>query len=86
MRRPRAISPSIAFHSTTRPSFFDADRIAVANVRSEDGEDRYKAIRRIGGRIFTVVYTVRSSVIRLISARRANRGEEMRYGDHSPQG
>jgi uncharacterized DUF497 family protein len=34
----------------------------------------------IEGRLFTVVYTARASVIRLISARRANDKETRSYG------
>ncbi len=58
--------------------------VIVATIREEDGEDRFKAIGRIGDRVFTIVYTERNEVKRLISARRANAKEEKRYGDGSP--
>ena len=47
----------------------------------QDGERRRKAVGMIGGRLFTVVYTVRGQAIRIISARRANAYEVRRYDD-----
>lgn len=64
--------------------FADTEIVIVASFRAQDGEERFKAIGRIGGRIFTVVYTERGGVRRIISARRANATEEKRYGDNSP--
>ena len=65
--------------------FADPNIVIVATIREEDGEDRFKAIGRIGDRVFTVVYTERNEVKRLISARRANAKEEKRYGDDAPK-
>ena len=39
---------------------------------AEDRETRRKVIGLIEGRLFTVVYTVRTGSIRIISARRSN--------------
>jgi uncharacterized DUF497 family protein len=64
--------------------FADPNVVIVATIREEDGEDRFKAIGRIGDRVFTVVYAERNGMKRLISARRANRKEEKRYGDDAP--
>lgn len=64
--------------------FADPDVVIVATFRDEDGEDRLKAIGRIGDRVFTAVYAERGDVRRLISARRANRKEERTYGNRSP--
>jgi hypothetical protein len=58
--------------------------VIVTTIREDDGEDRFKAIGRIGERVFTIVYTERNEVKRLISARRANAKEENNYGDGSP--
>ena len=41
---------------------------------------RRKMVGRIDGRLFTVVYTERANLIRLISARRANAQGERSYG------
>jgi hypothetical protein len=64
--------------------FADPAIVMVTTFREEDGEDRFKAIGRIGDLVFTVVYTERNDVKRLISARRANAKEEKRYDDGSP--
>jgi len=64
--------------------FEDPARVTFTTTREEDGEDRFKAIGAIEGRIFAVAYTVRGNAKRLISARRANRKEEQSYGARSP--
>ena len=48
-------------------------------MRPDDGEERFKAVGRIGHRVFTIVYTMRGEFVRLISARRANAAEEKLY-------
>jgi len=47
-----------------------------------DGEERRKTVGLLPVGLTTVVYTRRGDAIRVISARRANRSEERRYGDH----
>ena len=59
--------------------FLDPSRIDFDASRPEDNEDRRKVVGVIEGRLFTVVYTRRDDVIRLISARRANEQETRRY-------
>jgi uncharacterized DUF497 family protein len=61
--------------------FADHDLVVLNASREEDGEARSKAIGRIDGKLFVVVFTKRESVTRIISARRADRREERRYGD-----
>ena len=59
----------------TASEVFD-DPFAVERFDSlspDHGEDRYLIIGMAGGRLLTVVYTERSEVIRLISARPATR-------------
>ncbi len=48
---------------------------------AEDGETRRKAVGRIGGRLFTLVYTVRGEALRIISARASNAMEKRRHAD-----
>jgi uncharacterized DUF497 family protein len=60
--------------------FLDAAMVDFDASRPEDDEPRRKAVGTIEGRIFTVVYTQRSSVIRIISARRCNAREAKHYG------
>ncbi|MDQ0391917.1 BrnT family toxin [Labrys monachus] len=61
--------------------FEDANRIEFDASRPGDGEIRFKAVGLIQDRLFTVVFTLRGDVCRIISARRANAREERSYGD-----
>lgn len=60
--------------------FLDPDVVDFDASKPEDGEVRRKAVGVIEGRLFTVVYTERDDVIRIISARRCNAAEARRYG------
>jgi len=66
-----------------REVFADPNVVIFDVTRKEDGEARFKAIGRISVRLYTVVYTPRGAVRRLISARRANAKEERSCGDRS---
>jgi len=59
--------------------FLDPDRIVGRDRRWDYGEDRYRLLGSIEGRVFVLIYTVRGSAIRLISARKANRKEVRDY-------
>ena len=59
--------------------FEDPRRIERLDLRQDYGEDRVQAIGRSKGRVLFVVYTRRGELIRLISARRANRNERQAY-------
>lgn len=63
--------------------FGDPSVVVIDVTRSKDGESRSKAIGRIDGRLFVTIFTMRGSVKRIISARRANRKEERTYGGKS---
>lgn len=60
-------------------AFEDENRLTVMDERSDYGEVRYITLARIEKRVYVLVYTLRNSVIRLISARKANSREEKRY-------
>ena len=60
-------------------AFLDPDRIIHADTRFSYREDRYQLIGEIEQRLFIVVYTPRDDVIRIISARKANRREIRHY-------
>lgn len=60
--------------------FLDAAMIDFDASQPRDGEVRRKAAGMIEGMLFTVVYTQRDGVTRIISARRCNAKEERRYG------
>jgi uncharacterized protein len=63
--------------------FLDDHRLDLDTTRADDSEERRKAIGFIHGKLYTVVYTLRGSVCRLISARRSNAKESRSYGYHS---
>ena len=54
-------------------AFLDDDRIVGRDRRWDYGEDRYRLLGAIEGRVVVVIYTVRGSAIRIISARKAKR-------------
>ena len=60
-------------------AFLDDDRIVGRDRRWNYGEDRYRLLGVIEGRVFVVIYTTRGSAIRIISARKANGKEVQEY-------
>jgi uncharacterized protein len=70
----------LAFNEAIR-LFNDPEHVVVATFRELDNESRFKAIGRIGARLYTVVFTRRGELKRIISARRSNAPEEKLYGD-----
>ena len=60
-------------------AFVDSHRIVAQDRRRDYGEDRYRLLGMIDGRVYVVVYTMRGSAIRIISARKANRKEVADY-------
>ncbi len=65
--------------------FFDPQRIVVQDRRRDYVEDRYQLHGMIDGRTYVVMYTVRSSVVRIISARKANPKEVADYEHNARQ-
>ena len=63
--------------------FEDEEHIILPSFRPIDGEDRYKAVGRIDGKLWTAIYVERGAAIRLISVRRSNDGEQGNYDRHS---
>ena len=68
----------VSFESSVRV-FLDPNVVDFDVSKPGDDEDRHKAVGRIEGRLFTLVYTLRGNVIRVISARRSNGSEVRRY-------
>ena len=58
-------------------AFLDDDRFVDRDHRWHYGEGRYRLLGAIEGRVFVVIYTMRGSAMRIISARKAN-GREVR--------
>jgi uncharacterized DUF497 family protein len=50
-------------------AFFDQDRLVQEDTRYSYGEERYQLTGRIDGRIYVIVYTLRTDSMRIISAR-----------------
>lgn len=69
---------SVTFPFVTR-AFDDENRLTIIDDRFDYGEVRYVTLARISTRVYVVVYTLKGSVIRLISARKANSREVKRY-------
>jgi uncharacterized DUF497 family protein len=72
----------ISFEFATRISR-DRRRLDFDVSRADQREARRKTIGLIGNRLYAVIYTMRGSACRIISARRANASEERRY-DYGP--
>ena len=73
---------NIAKHGISFPTaakIFDGPLLEEEDTRQDYGETRIIALGRSEGRILYVVYTRRNSVIRIISARKANRDERAEY-------
>ena len=60
--------------------FADPVLVELDTERVSDREVRRKAIGMIEGRLFTVVFTMRNDMTRIISARRSNTSEKRAYG------
>lgn len=60
--------------------FDDEDRIQY--MQNRNGERRWRTVGSILGILFSVVYTMRKTVFRLISARRASKKEKKDYLDN----
>ncbi len=59
--------------------FDDPNQVIIASFRPIDGEDRFKVIGLVDGRLWTAVHVRRGAVIRMISVRRSNASEQGNY-------
>src|SRR3546814_12282023 len=55
----------------------DDDHVILPSIRPVDGEDRFKVIGDVDGRLWTAIYVMRGAAYRFISVRRS---EERRVG------
>ena len=60
-------------------AFLDPHRVVAQDRGRDYGEDRYRPPSMIGERAFVIVYTLRGSTTRIISARKANGKEAAEY-------
>jgi uncharacterized DUF497 family protein len=61
------------------PAIFKNDIVTVIDDRFDYGETRYQTLGLLRTRVIMVVHTESETVIRLISARKANKYEEKIY-------
>lgn len=59
--------------------FEDDNHLIVPSIREIDGEERFKVVGIVEGKLFTGVFVWRGDLPRFISVRRSNRGEEGAY-------
>ncbi|MCJ2033417.1 BrnT family toxin [Methylobacterium sp. J-068] len=59
--------------------FEDDGHVIVPSIREIDGEERFKVIGAVGGKLFTGVFVWRGDQPRFMSVRRSNTGEERAY-------
>lgn len=57
----------------------DQNRVDVADVRFDYGEDRVISLGCVAGRIWVCIFTLRDTTVRMISVRKANDRETQRY-------
>ena len=63
--------------------FGDPNHIVLTSHRLVDGEERSKALGMVDGRLHIAVFVWRGDVVRLISVRRSNSGEQRDYDRHT---
>ncbi|AFN57579.1 hypothetical protein FBY53_1833 [Zymomonas mobilis] len=59
--------------------FLDDDHVIIPSIRKEDGEERFKVVGLVAGKLFTAVFVWRNDLPRFISVRRSNTSEERAY-------
>lgn len=63
--------------------FDDTDHAILPSFRPVDGEDRYKAVGKVDGKLYTAIYVIRGERFRMISVRRSNAREQRDYDSDS---
>jgi uncharacterized DUF497 family protein len=58
---------------------FEDDTVTVEDDRFDYGEERFITFGILEGRVIAVVHIERDNLIRIISARKATKNEEIRY-------
>ena len=62
--------------------FDDPAMLIIPTIREADEEDRYKAIGMADGRLWTAIHVYRGEVVRFLSVRRSNAGEQRAYDSY----
>ena len=66
-----------------RVVFDDPDVLILPTIRDLDGEDRYKAVGIVDGRLWTAVHMYRGEVVRFLSVRRSHVNVQRAYDSNS---
>ena len=77
-RKRAQIIEERALDFASAPLFFDG-RPAIHQPTPRGGEERWKTTAAMGGAFFTIVWTWRGDIIRVISMRRAHEQEIGKY-------
>jgi len=59
--------------------FDDNNHIIIPSIRQIDGEERFKVIGLVEGKIYTAIFVWRNDNPRFISVRRSNKNETRAY-------
>ncbi|MFN7054217.1 BrnT family toxin [Hyphomonas sp.] len=59
--------------------FEDEDHLIIPSIRPRDGEERFKVVGNVDGKLFTGVFVWRGDLPRFVSVRRSNANEEKAY-------
>lgn len=59
--------------------FADVDHLIIPSIRKIDGEERFKVVGLVDGKLFSGVFVWRNDLPRFMSVRRSNTGEERAY-------
>ena len=58
---------------------FEGETVTIPDARLDYGEDRFITLGLLKGRVVVIVHTETADIIRIISARKATRNEEISY-------
>jgi uncharacterized DUF497 family protein len=78
-KRERTLAERGVDFAAVLVGFSDPNRKIMKDFRQDYGEARFNMLASCGGRIYHVTFTMRGSVTRIISARKANQRERRRY-------
>jgi uncharacterized DUF497 family protein len=59
--------------------FADENHLVLPTIRTDDEEERFKAIGLVSGKLHTAIHVWRGEIVRFISVRRSNDNERRAY-------